>query len=187
MSPVATKLLTAEEFVERHGGDHVELIDGEVMELPIAMFPHGVIANRFGRYLGNFVEEHNLGWTTSNDTFVLTRRDPDRVRGADVAFWSFQRVPAGPMPNGLVQLPPELVAEVRSPSDRWTTVMKKVLEYSDAGVNVVVVFDPQTSSALVYRPDELQQVFHNGDDLVFPDILPGFSMVLSTLFRDVAR
>ena len=53
----ACEALTAEEFARQFGGDHVELIDGEVKELPMAMFPHGVISSRFDRCLGNFVAD----------------------------------------------------------------------------------------------------------------------------------
>jgi hypothetical protein len=46
----------------------------------------------------------------------------------------------------------------------------------------VVVLDPATTSASVYRSDEFQQIFHNGDTLTLPDVLPGFSVVVSRLF-----
>ena len=57
-----------------------------------------------------------------------------------------------------------------------------MVEYLKAGVRVVVVLDPKTATASVYRPDELQQIFHNSDELVLPDVLPGFSTVVNQLF-----
>jgi hypothetical protein len=38
-------------------------------------------------------------------------------------------------------------------------------------------------SRSVYRPDESQQIFHNGDALVVPDVLPGFSVPVLSLFE----
>ena len=40
-----------------------------------------------------------------------------------------------------------------------------------------------TRSASVYRNDEFQQVFDNGDELKLPDILPGFSVPVRKLFE----
>ena len=142
---------------------------------------------RIGSRLSEHVDKNNLGRVAANDTFVLTQRNPDRVRGGDVVYWSFNRVPRGPMPEGLVEAVPELVIEVRSPTDRWKDIIAKVSEYLQASVAVVVVLDPPAGTATVYRPDEFQQVFHNGDELTLPDILPGFSVRLADLFKDVNR
>jgi hypothetical protein len=35
----------------------------------------------------------------SNDTGVVTERGPDTVRGADISFYSYARVPKGPLPD----------------------------------------------------------------------------------------
>jgi len=40
-----------------------------------------------------------------------------------------------------------------------------------------------TTSASVYRNDEFQQIFDNGDDLVLPDVLPGFKVPVRKLFE----
>ena len=85
-------------------------------------------------------------------------------------------------PDGLLSVVPNLVVEVRSPSDRWGEIFTKVGEYLRAGVVVVVVLDPASASASVYRMEEIQQVFHNGDALVLPDVLPGFSVAVEPLF-----
>lgn len=71
---------------------------------------------------------------------------------------------------------------MRSPTDRWNDVFIKVGEYLTAGVRVVVVLDPATTSASVYRIDELQQIFHNSDQLTLTDLLAGFSVEVNRLF-----
>jgi Uma2 family endonuclease len=117
-----------------------------------------------------------------NDSWIQTGSNPDTVRGGDVCFFSYERQPKVELPEGLLPRAPDLVVEVRSPSDRWTLIFTKVGEYLAAGVRVVVVLDPASTSASVYRADELQQIFHNGDTLTLPDVLPGFSVVVSRLF-----
>jgi Uma2 family endonuclease len=78
---------------------------------------------------------------------------------------------------------PDLVVEVRSPSDNWSKIFTKVGEYLGSGVRVVIVLDSATTSASVYRPEELQQIFHNGDELTVPDVLPGFAVTVRKLFE----
>ncbi len=119
----------------------------------------------------------------SNDSWIKTGSNPDTVRGADVCFFSYERQSKGELPEGLLPVAPDLVVEVRSPSDRWNLIFTKVGEYLTAGARVVVVLDASTTSASVYRVDELQQIFHNGDTLMLPDVLPGFSVVVSRLFE----
>jgi Uma2 family endonuclease len=176
-------LMTAEEFARRHGGDRVELIRGQVRELPMPFPRHGKVCFTLARLIGNHAAEHDAGHVMTNDSFVPTRRAPDTVRGADICFYSYERLPKGPVPEGLLPVPPDLVVEVRSPNDRWVEIFAKVTEYLEAGVRVAVVLDPATATASVYRPDELQQIFDNGDELVIPDVLPGFGVPVRSLFE----
>ncbi len=176
-------LMTAPEFAARYGGERVELVKGQVRELPMPFPRHGKICFCMGYFLGDHAFKHDLGHVMSNDSFVPTGRDPDTVRGADLCFYSYSRLPKGPIPDGLLSIVPDLVVEIRSPSERWGELFAKVGEYLKAGVRVVIVLDPASASASVYRPDELQQIFHNGDALVVPDVLPGFSVVVRQLFE----
>ncbi len=175
-------LLTAAEFMARYEHIHAELIEGVVKEYAVPYPRHGKICLTFGAMLWQHVESQELGHVMSNDSWIQTGRNPDTVRGADVCFFSYERLPKGPVPEGLLPVSPDLVVEVRSPTDRWTDVFTKVVEYLKAGVRVVVVLDPDTGTASVYRDDAPQQIFHNGDELTLPDVLPGFSVPVRRLF-----
>jgi Uma2 family endonuclease len=100
-----------------------------------------------------------------------------------VCFFSYERLPKGQIPEGLITAVPELVFEVRSPSDRWTAVVAKALKYLNAGVKVVVILDPKTESATAYRPHDREVVFEAGDNLAVPDVLPEFSVAVRSLFE----
>jgi Uma2 family endonuclease len=185
LSPSAssTSLLTAVEFTARHGGEYVELIEGQLRKLPMPFPKHGRICLLIGRWMDEHAEKHDLGRVVANDSFVQTHANPDTVRGADIAYYSFERLARGRLPDGLLPVVPDLVVEARSPSERWTDLFAKVVEYLQAGVRVVIVLDQQTATASVYRPDELQQIFHNGDLLVVPEVLPGFSVPVQRCFE----
>jgi Uma2 family endonuclease len=175
--------LTAAEFVQRHGGGYMELVEGQVRELPMPFPKHGKHCATIARLFGNHVADHDRGHVMSNDSFVQTRTNPDTVRGADICFYSYERLPKGAVPEGLLPVAPDLVVEVRSPSERWVEVYSKVIEYLQAGVRVVVVLDAATTTASVFRTDELQQIVHNGDELTIPEVLPGFAVPVQRLFE----
>ena len=141
---------------------------------------HGFVCSRIDRQIGNFVEERDLGRVASNDSFVQT--GPDSVRGGDVCYWSYDRLPRGPVPEGLLPAAPDLVVEVKSPSERWMDLFVKIGEYLRAGVRVVVIVDPERPSVSVYRADDPpQQILGMDDTLTLPDVLPGFSVPVARL------
>jgi Uma2 family endonuclease len=182
-APAPPALMTAEEFARQYANRRAELVRGRVVELPMPGVKHGTVCNWVSFYLTQHVVRHDLGRVMSNDTWVVVRRGPDTVRGSDVMFVSYTRLPKGPVPDGLLEVVPELVFEVRSPTDRWTDMIAKMLEYLSAGVSVVVVLDPKTESASVFRPDDRQDIFEAGQTLTVPDVLPGFEVPVRSLFE----
>jgi Uma2 family endonuclease len=177
-----TVLLSAEDFARLHERDRVELVAGVVEEQPMPFPLHGQVCFRFSVQLGIYLAANDIGHGFGNDSFIRTRRNPDSVRGADVMFVSYARLPRGRVPAGLLDVVPELVVEVCSPSDRVGAVEAKASEYLAAGVSVVVVLDPDIASATLFRANELPVTLHNGAVLTIPDVLPGFSVPLHRLF-----
>ena len=88
------KLLTIDDYLQL-GDDRrlTELVRGRVVEMPPTKMGHGVIGGIIARLLGNFVDAQKLGRVITNDAGVITQRNPDTLRGADIAYYSFQRVP----------------------------------------------------------------------------------------------
>lgn len=146
-------------------------------------FRHGAVCSRIARLVGNFVEESSAGTVLSNDSGILTKRDPDSVRGADVAFYSYARIPQGEMPVGYPRVAPELGFEVLSPSDDWAEALAKVAEYLKAGVVTVCVVDPETETVIAYHADQIEQAFRGDEALTLPRILPGLSIPVRKLFH----
>lgn len=176
--------LTAEQYARLpDDGVKSELVKGRIVRMTPPFTYHGYVCNRIQRFLDQFIEAHGLGRLFTNDAGVLTERSPDTVRGADAAYYSFARLPPGPLPREGYYTAPDLAVEVRSPSDRWPDVLEKVSEYLKAGVAVVVVLDPRTNSAFVYRADHEPQTFGPDDTLTLPDVLPGFELVVRRVFE----
>ncbi|MHB1561595.1 MAG: Uma2 family endonuclease, partial [Isosphaeraceae bacterium] len=86
--------MTAREFGLRPDPGHPEeLVRGRIVAMPPPDRRHGKVCTRSTGILDQFVTEHDLGHVLSNDSGVITERDPDTVRGADVAYYSYARLP----------------------------------------------------------------------------------------------
>jgi Uma2 family endonuclease len=177
-------LLTAEAFrLLPSDGQLRELVRGRIVLMNVPAPRHGYICGKVVRLLGNYVDEHDLGRVVSNDSGVVTEHDPDTVRGADVAYYSYLRLPKGPMPEGYLPVAPELVFEVRSPTDRWKKVVAKAAEYLNAGVAVVCVLDAATESAHLYFEDQPTQIVQAEQELTLPELLPDFRVRVRRFFE----
>jgi len=145
-------------------------------------FRHGEVCSRINRLIGNYVEDHGLGLTLTNDSGIITERHPDTVRGADVSFYSYQRVPKGQSPVGYAGAPPEIVFEGVSPTHTRRGISEKFGEYVKVGVNVVCVIDPQHKTVNLHFPDLPVEKLQGEDELTFAE-LPGFSLAVQRLFE----
>ena len=165
--------MTVEEFARRPDpGYPEELVRGRIVAMNPPKPYHGYVCLNAGRILGNYVEEHDLGYVLSNDSGVITERDPDTLRGADVCFYSYAKVPKGTLPRDrYLDVPPDLAIEVLSPDDRWPKVLAKVAEYLNAGVPVVGVLDPEHLTMHLFEGDRPVRILSEGDELALPSLL----------------
>ncbi len=189
MSTAATakKLMTAEEFCDwvhqpEQEDKWFELVRGEVIELPPPFKPHGVVCYNIGRILGNFLFERGKGYLTGNDSGVILERDPDTVRGPDVALYEDANTFAELHPK-YGEVPPRLAVEVFSPSDRLGKVMRKIMDYLRNGVELVWLIDPETRNVTVHRPGKEPYVVEENQELTGEDVLPGFRCQVIDFFR----
>jgi Uma2 family endonuclease len=180
---IANDLLTAEAFFSLpDDGQVYELVRGCSVMMVRPGYRHGKVCNLVGHVLRTFVMEHDLGEVINNDAGVITERNPDTVRGPDVAFYSYARVPREADPVGYPAAAPEIVFEVLSPHDRWPAVLGKAAEYLDAGVLVVCVLEPELRSATVCRAAHPPQTLTADNELLLPELHPGFRVPLARFF-----
>jgi Uma2 family endonuclease len=183
MATAAPVLSTAEEFARRPDpGYPEELVRGRIVAMPPPNVRHGQVCSNAVYLLRRFLEDHDLGHVLSNDAGVITERDPDTVRGADVSFYSYARVPKGPLPSSYLDVPPDLVFEVLSPDDRWREVLDKVFEYLGAGVGVVGVLDPKRRTLRLFEGDEPDRVLTDQDEFTLPGLLGEFRVPVRRFF-----
>ncbi len=181
---IAEKLMTAEEYCRLpDNGQPTELVRGKVVPVNMPRPRHGEICVNVVYLLKRHLDDYSLGRVVSSDTGVPTEHDPDTVRGADVAFYSYARVPAGPLPSkNYLAVPPEVVFEVRSPFDRWRAVLTKVAEYLNAGVGIVCVLDDSSETVHLYTADDPVRVLTGEQTLTLSGVLPDFQIEVRRFF-----
>ncbi len=180
-----TKLLTAEEFMTADLGEgKFELVRREIVEMsPPPMPQHGLVCANIAAILWNYSRQTGHGFALSNDSAVVTERNPDSVRGPDVCFYSHARWPRSQVGNSLPPVPSDVSVEVISPGDRLVDIQKKVSEYLGAGVALVWVVYPEQQRVIVYRADADEPVTLDAGAVIENLAeLPGFRCSVSDFF-----
>lgn len=183
MTVTDIELLTADDLLRLHSeGVRGELIRGVLHETMASGHEHGRIVMRLGALLHNFVEPEGLGTLVGSDSGVLLEHDPDTVREPDIAFTSVERLPLDARIDGYAEVAPDLVVEIRSPSDGRREVHDKARMWLSHGVRLVWVVHPDTRTVDVHRPDQPVSTLAGDDTLDGGGVLPGFTCALGTAF-----
>ncbi len=165
-----------------------ELIEGRLVRMP----PSGSRASSTGLKLGAailaYVSAHRLGDVTGADGgYVLNpARRRTTMLAPDVAFVRAEHVPPPDSPeyDRLAEVAPDLAAEVVSPNQWRPEMAAKARTYLRHGVRLVWIVWPRYAQVDVWRhgADEPAATLRPGDTLDGEDVLPGFTLPVSTLF-----
>jgi Uma2 family endonuclease len=175
-------LITGEELYLRPDSGPCELVDGRIVPLSPTGRVHGRSGARLAAWLLLYVEGSNKGEVLISDVGVYIRRAPDTVRAPDVMFISHERL-AGCKAEGYLDIAPEIVVEVLSPTNRRSEITEKLRDYFSAGVVRSWVLDSKQRRILVHRSLTDVQQLNLGDVLADDELLPGFRLPVADLFR----
>lgn len=181
---VSQRLMTAEELWDMPDipGKQLELVRGELAEMPTPGAIHNLIVGLMYRLISAFASDHRLGVAFGDNMRYALSRGPDTVRIPDVSFVAWERVPESGIPEGSWLIPPDLAVEVVSPTDNANDVYDKAREYVESGVRIVWVFWPKRRAVSVHTRDEKTAELGPDDLLDGGDVLPRFSVRVSELF-----
>jgi Uma2 family endonuclease len=162
-----------------------ELVDGVLVEKAVG-YRESLLAGVLIAILRAFVVPRNLGLVSAPDGML--RLFPGLVRGPDVAFGSWDRLPDGKIPTDPIPgVVPDLAVEILSKSNTAKEMERKRGEHFSQGVSVVWEIDLETRTATVYTPDGTETELTETDRLDRGEILPGFSLELRELFAELDR
>jgi Uma2 family endonuclease len=185
------KLMTFEEFeaLPDDGVDR-ELIRGELREYP----------REFALTLRNQHHSHSMmemghallswlrllpkprGRVVGGEAGFRIRRNPDTFVGVDVAYLSGERLASTAANATYYEGAPNVAVEVLSPPDSQASILEKVTEYLDCGVELVLTLEPVFRTVTAYRPGSRPELFSGEQILIAEDVLPGFRVPVADLF-----
>ena len=169
--------MTLEEFLE-NGLEGYEYVQGELIQMPATSVEHGLVGANVFLHLGPYVHAHQLGAVFFAETGF---RVGDRVLKPDIAFLCTDRIPEERRKASPV--PPDLAAEVVSPTDMFDRVEEKAFAYLEAGTQMVWVIAPRSKTVMVYRSETDIKLLTCNDTLSGEDVVAGFSCEVARLFE----
>jgi Uma2 family endonuclease len=178
------RAVTAEQFYELpDDGSRHELLRGMLVSEPLSGGLHGRTVSRLTKFLTTFVDSRRLGVIYTGDTGFVLARDPDTVRGPDVAFLSARRCQEIADERHFIPGAPDLAIEVVSPHDRIREVLGKVSDYLAAGCTAVWVVNPVRQEVQVFRSPFAPRLLVGEDVLEGDKVLPGFAVRVAEIFE----
>jgi Uma2 family endonuclease len=176
------KLLTADDVWEMGEDAHVELLRGELREMPAGGGRHGGIGGEFAGELWLYGRETGLGRVFTSETGIIVSKSPTTLLVPDLFFIKFEHLPDAKLPVRFFEVPPDVVLEILSPSQRFADLLEKAAMYLKFGVPLVWLVDADRKAITALTGDGVVRVYHLGDILDGGDVLPGFSVPVDRLF-----
>ena len=132
-----------------------EIIDGEMMPSPAPTPAHQIIGANIFTPLNQYVRSKELGVVLFAPVDIILQRDPLRTRQPDVLFIRKDKLPGTSLDDleelQLLEITPDLVVEVLSPSDTKKVLTGKLADYQRIGVKECWLVSRETRSVEVLR------------------------------------
>jgi Uma2 family endonuclease len=186
----AEKLMTVEEFYhwglqDEYENKHLELVRGRPVIQPLPDRRHGFVCGRLGSLLCEYVRSVRTGYVCLGAGFIAGR-NPDSVYGPDIA-WFRKNLPFKDIPNTWDDKPPFFVAEVLAHEESLDYLLMKTADYLRIGVAEVWIAEPEARTITVHRPGQAPVTRSMADEVVSPEVLPGFRCSVADVYSLAAE
>jgi Uma2 family endonuclease len=159
----------------------MELVNGEIILMSPSGYESDEVATRFTVKLGAWVDQRRLGRVTGSSAgFTLPNSD---TRSPDVSFVQADRLRRSP--RSFAELSPDLIVEVKSPTDSVTSLRAKIDNFIAQGTRVGILIHPEQRWIEIRRADSQPERLEDGEILTVPDLLPGWQVQVSDLWAPV--
>ena len=156
-----------------------ELVDGELVDVSGNTPCHNIIRHRLASLLLRWAEEHNSGTVLDEQEYDFL----DNAHGPDVSFFGDDKRHLLNLHKRVQRFVPDLAVEIASESDNYNAMLRKKDRYLRAGTAEVWFISTDTREITIYA-DARVRIVRPGDTLS-SDLLPGFSVTLDDLFREI--
>lgn len=171
VSPV----FSLEEFMA-NPPEHVEWVDGKLVEKAGMTIKHSVVQGRLTRYWGDYTLSSGQGGEVCPEAPCRTLK---QGRRPDVAYITIELLEQFSESAILPQSFP-LIAEVASPDDSAEELFAKSKEYLQSGCQEVWLLFPESQLVMI-NSQQRWLVFNPGEMVNTQIVLPGFSVAVDEL------
>jgi len=161
-------------------GNRYELVHGELVMSPSALFGHGAVQAYVVRELVDFVHPRKLGRVGVETDIVMGR---NLVLRPDVCFIPKRRAS---IIRGHIYGAPDLVVEITSPSNWQMDIFAKMREYERFGIREYWALDIVKSRYRTYQWHLRGKRYHGGlvaGRVIRSRVLKGFSLKLEDVWE----
>ncbi len=177
-------MLSRQDLVQlqsQHPDYRMELVDGQVRVMSPSGYESDEVAVRFTVQLWNWVDPRRLGRVTGSSAgFDLPELG---VRAPDASFVTAERLRRAP--RSFAQLVPDLMVEVKSPTDSIEALEAKILRFLELGAKVGILINPEDETVKLYRLNQATESLTSADLLSVPELLPGWEVRVADLWSPV--
>lgn len=167
-----------------------DIVDGVLIMAPAPTPTHQWIMQEIFVLLRSFVNERNIGVVLMAPVDLLIQREPLRTRQPDVLYLSAQRSgikgPSQLRGMQMLEISPDLVVEVLSPSNTRRDIEDKLEDYRKAGVPECWLVSPEaeTVEVLGLSTEGITPVTIYGvDETLRSEVLSDFALRLRDILR----
>ena len=172
------------EFCAINGDLRIErTAQGELLIMPPTWSETGYQNSHITAALTVWARQDGTGVTFDSSTgFILPNW---AMRSPDAAWISRSRLAelTREQKRKFIPLCPDFVVELRSPSDRLSTVQAKMQEYLDNGAHLGWLIDPGQRYVYIYSPPGQVQVLENAATVSGDPRLPVFVLELQPIWK----
>jgi Uma2 family endonuclease len=157
--------------------------DGELVIMPPNFSLTGARNQKIGAQLENWAERDGRGTSTdASSGFAL----PNGARRSPDAAWTLNsRLPQHL--QGFWHFSPDFVIELRSDTDRLSTLRAKMYEWIENGTQLGWLIDPERKAVEVYRTGQEPEIREGIDRIAGEGPVEGFELDLQRIWEPVKR
>ena len=190
MSTIGAKRLTFEAWQALpETKQRYEIVDGVLLMAPAPTADHQWVMFEISVRLRSFVNERDLGVVLPAPVDLLIQREPLRTRQPDILYMSAERTGMRGRSElrgvPFLEIAPDLVVEVLSPSNARRDIEERLSDYRGIGVLECWLVSPEAETIEVLRlsPEQaFTQAIFGIDDTLSSEVLSDFTLPVREIF-----
>jgi Uma2 family endonuclease len=167
-------LMTVGQFLQMPDEEsrHYELWQGELIDVGETIFDHNWVRDKLLVCITNFLMSLKLGGDVLVETGI--QFDSNTLARPDLSYWDAPHLASIDRRRSPVEIVPQLLAEIVSPSNSLPKLFHDAEYFLRAGVLAVWIVDLDPFEVHIFEKGKVRRIVRPGGMLDAPAVLPGF-------------